>query len=455
MNVPQPKIDYINKLAFDLVGKISDFSDKKSLINQDSILEGSIKHKGFIDWTNKIVDAPFRTFTTFITGEKVDIKECYKDRCYGFDEESYKEFKRFLNVIHAIKDIKFYIGYDFLHDKSIEWIFKTYNEKQTQSDFWVYLKDEIDSAIKEYKVYFPILYLEIIAPFKVGVVNFEYFSKELLDDWSNKFIVDNPDYQENPIEVFIRKEFQGQVFASCTIKAEYSKARELAFEECSLSVDVLKMCSLTTVVPNYKLSFDIDSRTNENLKNQVILQEPKRPYELHFDMYRIPNEYKITKKELERILTNGLYGFHQFLLQKNEVECELSQLIINSIKLYAQAMSTDDLHKRVVDLFTIYESLLLKDENVGIIECVCRYASKLVFDKIDDRKYLIGLIKEMYQVRSAVVHHAKKKQFDIEKLKKLQIYVVILLDNLIKKLPLHQTKKSLLDEIDLEILKAY
>lgn len=455
MKVAQPKIDYINKTAFDLVEKVKDLENKAVLKNDNSILEGSLKHKEFIDWTDKLIDSPIRTSSTLITGEKVDIKECYKNKCYGFDEEAYKSFKKFLDVVNSIKSINSCISYEFLHEKAIYWIFKTYNDKQAQTEFWVYLIDEINDAIKEYKIYFPILYLEIISPFKIGNVNFEYFSKELLDDWSNRLVLENPDIKDNHIELFIRKEFQGQVFASFTVKAEYRRARELAFEECALCIDVLKMCSLTTVVPNYKLSFDIDCRTNENLKNQVIIQEPKQPYNLHLDMYRIPNEYKITRKEWEDLQGKGLYGFHLFLLEKDKTDCELSNLIINSIKLYAQAISTEDLHKRIVDLFTIYESLLLKDENVGIIENVCRYASKLVFEKVEDRKYLIDLIKEMYQVRSAVVHHAKKKQFDMEKLFRLQLSIVILLNNLIKKLPLHQTKKSLLDEIDYEIMKAY
>ena len=74
----------------------------------------------------------------------------------------------------------------------------------------------------------------------------------------------------NPYED-MRKEYQGHVFVSYEVNAEIEKAKSIALEECSLAVDILKMCSDTTDIPQLKLSFDIDNRTRENIKNQILV----------------------------------------------------------------------------------------------------------------------------------------------------------------------------------------
>ena len=65
------------------------------------------------------------------------------------------------------------------------------------------------------------------------------------------------------------------------------------------------------------------------------------------------------KKEWERIISRRMLDFHKFLLQiENNDASEVQQLIINSLKRYGNAISNIKLHQRIVELFSILESLL-------------------------------------------------------------------------------------------------
>src|SRR5690606_19466175 len=114
---------------------------------------------------------------------------------------------------------------------------------------------------------------------------------------------------------------------------------------------------------------------------------------------------------------------------------------------FANALSNSNLFRRIAELYTILESLLLLNEDSPIIDTVSKYAYRLVAKEREARKIVIKLLREMYNVRSAWIHHAKERKFQMDDLKKLQRIVHTILINLIVKTRTHSTKRSLLEEI--------
>ncbi len=452
IKLPEKRVEYLNKESLRIVSEMKELPLPK---NKPSIIKGSAKEKKVDDWTHKVVDAPVRTSNVLITGERVDWKECYEGKCYGFDKVLYPEFLKLVKTVEREKTINSIVSHKFLLSKSFDWFVKAYKDKEYSINYTDFIVNEIENSVQEYLIQFPVLYLEIEGNINIGKTKIGYYTKENLEQLEKQYLFRYPDRKDDNTYKVIKKHLQGEVFIAYVVKAEKRKAKQIAFEECSLAIDALKLCSITTEIPNYKISFDIDSRTKENLSNKVIYSEISKPDALIFDFFRKPNEYKIDKKEWQLMQRRQLKDFHEFLLKKDEISSELSRLIVNSIKKYASAISNFNLHQRVVDLFTIMESLLLKDDNSPIIDSLCKYGSKLVFKKIEDRKYAITLLKKMYSIRSAMVHHAKRKEIDLIELKRLQLIVIILLTQLIKKLDTHSTKNSILLEIDEQILKAY
>lgn len=440
------KRKYCDKRAFELVSLIKNFkSDKLSR----GKIKGSFQEKEALDWRDKIVDAPSIISDTLVTGEKINIKRLYKDSCFGFDYEGYKEFVKLNKVFHK----GYYsekVSLSFINNCSFEWFIDIYiNNKATQS-YCDYLTDLCIKSIESYTVEFPVLYLDIFRDIDVGNCKVFYYTRsyieKLIENYEGK---DKASYKK-----LMSDKLQGQVFISHNYEGEINKAREVALSECSLAIDVLRICSKTTVLPNYKLSFDIDERVSETIMAESITKHADKPDEFIFNKFRRPNPYHISEKEWKDIKSCDIDIFSTFLKKERIRKNEIDDLVILAIKIYSRSLSITDLPSRIVQVFTVFEMLLVKNSNSPILADLCTYGSKLLFNKIEDRKHFISLMKRMYAIRSAKVHHAKNKSININDLRQLQVSLIMLLSCLIKMSQHYNSKQEILDTIDDRILKA-
>jgi len=382
----------------------------------------------------------------------VNCIEEYQNKTYGLDKESYNEFEKFVDSIIQEKTISASISRKFIESKSLGWIFGVYR-KEINEKFIDYIMPILIDSIKSYEFTFRILYLHIETSFEIGNCKVYFFKNEQLNTEEEKYVKLYPDRKEFNTYTHLKKDYLGIPLISTTVKAEYRKAKEQAINECSISIDAIKLCSLTTFKPNYKSVFDIDNRIKFNNKNTNL-------YKINDDSdYAIETqfagqEYDLNNKEMRYLINRGLAEFHIFLKQRYKYETELSELIKNSIAMYAESISKTDLHKRIVNLFTILESLLLKNEDIPIIDSVTKYLPRLIYTNVDDRKEIIKVVKRLYAVRSGMIHHAKRKKFELDDLKLLQISIVRLLLSLTKQIEKHKSKYSILDEIDEKLLMA-
>ncbi|MCX2429907.1 HEPN domain-containing protein [Pedobacter sp. GR22-10] len=416
---------------------------------------GSLDHTIGFDLTDKIVDAPQIFSEADHYGNTISKREVYDNRSIGLNEPDYVKLKKLANTISQEKSINHKVSKDFIGNKIFEWLIKTHKSKKADNTLSNFLLDEFQKEMSHLKIRFPILYLHIKNPFQIGKATFEYFTKDYFD----KLIIHNRakgsiTSDENHEQ--LRKSHQGKVFVSISVTGEKKKAEEIALEYCSLAVDILKMCSDTTDFPFIKLGFDIDSRVKAATKAEVIITSADNELEdFNLNLYMPANHYSIGPDQWRRSVERQMGLFHEFLLDLPDEPTELQSLIINSIKRYGNAISNSNLHQRVVELFTILESLLLFDSNSPIIESVCKYCSKLVFKTVEDRRNAIELMKTMYDVRSKLIHHGKEAKFEMDNLRKLQLIVVMLLGILVQKTKTHNTKQSVLQEIEDAILQAY
>ena len=286
------------------------------------------------------------------------------------------------------------------------------------------------------------LHLEIVKPFKIGNVLFSYVDK---------------DFFTNDNKEDLYQQYKGDIFVSYIVKGEKNKAKEKALKKCALAVDCLKLCFDTIAYPKVKTSLDIDSRTIENVDNKILIFDTQDDNDVSIEKFRIPSHQNINDKTWFVINNRGLNLFHSFLLSidnKNELT-ELESLICNAIKLFSYSISINNLNRRIVELFTILESLLLPDSNASILESLTKYLSKLSTKDINERKKIIALLKKMYGIRSSYVHHALNKEFDTGELGELQILIFGLIRKFIILRKEHRTKETILKEIDDAILGAY
>lgn len=438
MIINEHKQDYLNKEVFKYISlvQVATFNSTSTAHN------GSIsqrKTQNFTLFESEEVIISQKLGQTVVSKSFNLVKEGIS---FQITESDYPNYLNFLNQIYKDKKISDLISFSFLEKIVFKYIIDTKRTNQAAKDFCNYIIDEINNSVKEFEVHFKILYLDIESNFKLGNVNFEY--------------VDENYFQGNrKLEYY--EDFRGNVLVSTLVTAEKQKAQEIAFKKCSLAVDCLKLFFDIIIVPEERLSFDIDSRTKESDENEVIFFENSDRSKISVNNFRIPTHQNINKYQFEIFEKRGISKFNLFLKQIDETEnlTELDLTIINSIQLFARAIYQNNLNKRVVELFTLLESLVLSDSNEPVLNSLTKYISKLVTKNIEERKFIISLLKEMYGIRSSYVHHAKQREINIQNLGKFQYYIHILITILIELSKSHTKKDTILKEIDDAILAAY
>jgi len=438
MIINEHKQDYLNKEVFKYISlvQVATFNSTPTAHN------GSIsqrKTQNFTLFESEEVIISQKLGQTVVSKSFNLVKEGIS---FQITESDYPNYLNFLNQIYKDKKISDLISFSFLEKIVFKYIIDTKRTNQAAKDFCNYILDEINNSVKEFEVHFKILYLDIESNFKLGNVNFEY--------------VDENYFQGNrKLEYY--EDFRGNVLVSTLVTAEKQKAQEIAFKKCSLAVDCLKLFFDIIIVPEERLSFDIDSRTKESDENEVIFFENSDRSKISVNNFRIPTHQNINKHQFEIFEKRGISKFNLFLKQIDETEnlTELDLTIINSIQLFARAIYQNNLNKRVVELFTLLESLVLSDSNEPVLNSLTKYISKLVTKNIEERKFIISLLKEMYGIRSSYVHHAKQREINIQNLGKFQYYIHILITILIELSKSHTKKDTILKEIDDAILAAY
>lgn len=439
-------IKHIDKESISLVDLIEKLPSTRNK-NQKSKKHGSFYSKSATNLTDKIAMPDSILSLTSHKGILLDKWLENDEFRIGFSQQNYSQLIKLSKSIHKTSEVHNLASSKFIEEKLFNWLIETYKNGQSSCNLSTYILEEIQCSIIEQTYCFPILNIEITNPFKIGDVWIKYFSEADFESWKKQ--KNGADDVDSLI-----KTYQGMVVAACTVKSEPINGENIALSKSLVAVDILKMCSDTIVIPDLDLNFDIDMRSRYQMKSETIIHSKDGFKNLIFNFKNLPTRHYIDEHYLTRLEEKELFKIGEYVFNYNK-DSELYSLVIQGISNFGTALSLGDYHKRIAEIFTIFESLLLPNENSPIIDSLVKYGTKLIRKDSSERIEIAELLKRMYSVRSALVHHGKRKEFDINDLKKLQICLFTLIVNLINKSQKHETKASILSEIDEAINQAY
>lgn len=373
-------------------------------------------------------------------------------KIFGFEEETYPLFFSFIDEILTLRDIEVSVTNKFIEEKTLMWIVDVFQNKKSSSDLISFLKDKIEESTEERIYYFPILNYHIDKEFKIGDISITFLKKQFFDELWEKH-----GYKEKfTAEYFdkIYRIYQGQVFASTRVKAELEKGKLIAFEACSLAIDILKMYTPSVIFPNRRCLLDLAGKINVNYKSDSLSYIVGKPEKLEMATSVKADPLFVTDDVLEFYKQNRIDVFSTFLLRYDEKN-EIQRLLIQAIKLYSIAISTVDLHFRTAQLVTISESLLLENDLKYNLEKNCkRRFVAILFPRESKESYdFLDKLTLLYQVRHKIMHKAIRLKIDLNYLSEFQTAIIDLLQILIHinyKYKI-ETKDKMIKEIDKKI----
>ncbi|MEP0984291.1 hypothetical protein [Ekhidna sp.] len=439
--------DHYNSRSIELIKLIKSTREKPK--SKKPKQENSISHKHPIlnlgtidgmDWKDE--------FGTYATDRKGEIT--------GFlDNKSRTEYLKFVRSIYKQNKIQKHVSYDLVESTCFNWMIRTY-KKEDISNFVDYLLLTLNEKVKTYWFFFPVMFLEIEKSFHSGKVSIDFLKDSDFDSFSKSIGL-----KSEAIDHY-KKRFSGQVMASVALGFyDREKAKIEAFKVCGLAIDGVKMYCQTVDFPSVFTDFDIEYRVRLNPSMNFLSMEIEmemdgvaiNPKDLQDHIQRNPNHFMLTKEYYEMMVQEGFEVISQFIASPSTNE--IGQLVKKGIHLYALAMSTGDTYRRIVDLFIIVESFLIKNETEPILSSLTKYFPKIVTKNTEDRALMKRVLPDMYAVRSGIVHHGKNKKFELNDLAIFQRSVRVMIIRFIELSRKHETKLSVLKEIDDAMDKAY
>ncbi|HWZ04514.1 MAG TPA: hypothetical protein VNX40_12945 [Mucilaginibacter sp.] len=441
------KAKYINDKAIELSSQLIIVeSEEPTHKTENQPAYTFLKNKGTIDLSNMMTGDRY----DFVVDVNQKIKEKYitiNKRRFGFNEQGFLEICKIVSNIQKDKMFYLTISERFLSDIIFEWTIDKFIRKKDVRSLSDHVIQHCNEEAQLFNVYIPILYLEADFQFVIGMVSFSYISDEYINSLATKI---EESFRSGYVETL--GNYKGQIFAICCIEAEKEKAIEIAVQQTTNAIDTLRIMSPTVQLPELPCYFDLDLRNIHQISSYVLTQPLSNLQGVSVVTNSKPKPFIIEKTSWEVINREGLKFVHDFLLKTLHEKTELEALILNSISNFSKAIATLNLHERNVQLFTVLESLLLPGEDVPIIDSIVKYLPKLVTTDLEQRKLIITVAKEMYSVRSAMVHHAKKKTFKIDSIRIIQVCCRGLILSLIKLSFTKKTKTEILKEIDDRIM---
>lgn len=421
-------IDEINSQAFDLIKLVSSKSKEKSYHTEE--LKGSVKEKGSHDWSDKLVGGLIER-TTDSSDNTLDIFSISDKGTFGFDEINYPKYKSLIEKIYSLQEFKSTVAEGFIENKLLTWVLDIYLNQKAGVSLIDYLRSEVESNINNFQFHFPILNLEIEESFKIGNVDFTFFTKEYLDNLYKSLQCAPVPMDEKNFSDTYRKNYQGQVLAKVTVKAEQEKAEDIAMNEAELSVDVLKIYGLTPTIPENRTMFDLNYRLNYQMNSNYLSEKIGKKDSLSETLNCNNPPFIVTSQQLAFANNNGLPIFSNFItLKKND---ELYNLIVQGIGLFASSISNWNLHLRIINLITILESLLLKDEEDYKMERKVKdRLSQIITNEFQEQEKLKIIFSNIYKIRHKMVHKAIKLPINTRELMTAQVTIINLLLNLMR-----------------------
>ncbi|MBK6264343.1 hypothetical protein JKA74_04785 [Marivirga sp. S37H4] len=445
IELPEKAKDHYNSKSKELIKIIKSTKDRPK--SNTPKQENSILHKHPIlnlgpidgmDWKDE--------FGTYATNRKGEIT--------GFlDYESRSEYLKFVRSIYKQNKIQKHISYDLVESTCFDWMIRTYKEENIPS-FADYLLRTLNENFKTYWFFFPVMFLEIEKGFQSGKVSIDFLKDSDFDSFGKSIGL-----KSEVIDRY-KKRFSGQVMASVALGFyDREKAKIEAFKACGLAIDGIKMYCQTVDFPSIYTDFDIEYRVRLNPSMNFLSMEIEmegvaiNPKDLQDHIQRNPNHFILIKEYYEMMVQEGFEVVSKFIASPSKNE--IGQLVKKGIHLYALAMSTGDTYRRIVDLFIIVESFLIKNETEPILSSLTKYFPKIVTKNTEDRALMKRILPAMYAVRSGIVHHGKNKEFQLNDLAIFQRSVRIMIIRFIEFSRKYETKLSVLKEIDDAMDKAY
>lgn len=356
-----------------------------------------------------------------------------------------EEYQRIIDKLLQEKDLKEQFSEKSLENMLSEVISKLFSlgdTNQTQ----LFLKDEfgkIQSKCKRQIVYIPIdgvfMHEQEVESIRIGNILIERINEEKFRDITqttrditlskSSSFYSSEDLrqmaQEN--EEVLERILLNSVCAKYSVIAEPNRAVELAKEETRRSLDVLRFSIPLLYRRKDNVRIEIEGEAGNGRCRHLIISEDSSFFSIGVKSSR--KTFDINRKYLDDLEKIGVFKLSNLFQKKDPTDLERDLIV--ALGWFSQSQNQIELNSELLYLTICLEVFFSPERGERISEFVSESIAFMLEDSFEKRKEIKKRSKDLYELRSKVVHGSKKpiSEKDVLELQEITLRVIIKLIN--------------------------
>lgn len=372
----------------------------------------------------------------------------------GLFDATYKQYQTICESLQKLNALRNTISLECTKELIFRWL-KEKDKKNISNSPLEFLIAECEKKIKSWTILLPISELAIETEFDLGKVKIRTLTKDMIDNWKSSIeklkVRKENNNKENSSKYFedILKNFGGKAIAEIDVEAEFEMAIDIAQEESSKALSILRFYSRANLTPNLISCCVIVGSENLKVVNYLFLED----HLLIKSYSRIDGNYLrnwvIRNEDLELYLNMGLRQLNYLIAQDNLNDFQ--EQLLDSILIYSRNSLMQNVHDKIIYILASLESMLLLNDNESIQQNLSERIAILIGKTVDNKIDIKKNVKYIYGLRSKFIHHGRKLETSQnEEIKKFLMNVFLLFSQLIANLSFFKSKEDLVEFIEVK-----
>lgn len=320
--------------------------------------------------------------------------------------DAYKRFVRLAQSIQLTPPLRRTVTLDTVKSLLFDWILVRQSGNRT-SQLIPYLQEKTRELVKPYTIIVPTYELALESSHIIGNVELRPIAGRQIDEWMAQLIEQNPDSKDNIhyIDTRWRKRMQGRTSCFYSVEAELARAREMAISETENALAALRLFSPGNFHPRARSTCVPWGREHLVREFTISLENDKTiSSEESISTHGGPPFWLVTDAMFQFYWTHGLDQLSALLTDSSS--SNLEEDLIKAMLLYSRASLSHDVTEKLLHMFVMLESLLLKDESEPIVASLSERIAFIVGSDTNERLTVSRCVKDAYRLRSKFIHHA-------------------------------------------------
>jgi hypothetical protein len=378
-------------------------------------------------------------------GEEVGRLFEHDSQWIGIVGDNFESFERMAERLHQSQPLRDLTAVTFIRETAFDWMEGKHKNARSET-LTEYILKRTEEEVKDFEIWVPLHRTYLESSFQMGRVILRTITREMMDEAEAKVPASNDPETAAAVRIAFardRSAIQGCAAAALKIRAEKTKAVEVAREQAETAAAFLRFLSPANWTPKLRSyctplgSENVRRRAELFLQGNSIMTYSRGVLDSG-DAWALSNSDLASSPGLANRLSE---------LAAEPSKIPFRQNLYDALLIYSRNSVAIEPADKLIFILVAVESMLLRNSNEPIGQNIGERMAFLIGNSLETRKAIVANVDEVYRLRSSFIHHGNSIS-DLEVLSTFMLNAWTCFVNLLGNADHFQTKDALISALE-------